>query len=135
MAGSPAVSRFRVARLASAENVSFPEDGIQGTPPTFELGPTNPGGALTTGMWFMLKRSGYQPDLRFDETPAEPVSPGFLVTIWIRDPVTRRWGACETFTADYDQIWVTWDLSPAQIYVQIANILNPGFIDVHWSEQ
>ena len=107
-----------------------PTDGSidnDGTPPLLTMSPVSGSGMLTTGLLFMLKSP--------PSSNAVAGAGGFTVTPWIRDPVTQKWASGASFSADYDQMFSTFDFDACDLYFTFANVAADGIIFIGISEQ
>lgn len=124
--GQADLTAARVRRIIAGTHADAPVDGE--TEPDFVLSPQSPAGP-TTGFLLILKAPS--------SAPAVPTGEGdtFTITPWIRNPVTKVWGAGEATAMGYNQAFTTGDVDAAELYFQIGNVLEGGDIDFHVAEQ
>jgi hypothetical protein len=86
----------------------------------------------TTGLMFMLTAlvgAG-------SESSAEPTDPdGFIVTVWVRNPVNAQWGDTQAIQVPFGE-WVrTFDFNGGDLYFQFAGFDDASnFLDLHLVE-
>lgn len=120
----PRLTRGRIVRLGTAAIANAPNDG--GTNPHLIMSPKTPTGVVTTGIAIGLKAAG-----------AEAVASGFLVTVWVLQPIYGYWFKCAPVALQYDEFADSFDINPAGLYFQVtaASVAVAGSIDFHCMEQ
>jgi hypothetical protein len=96
-----------------------------GTPPDFVTSPMRADGLTpTSGVMFTLK----SPANGIPGQPAaEAIDPaGFLVTVWVRDSVTRNWAATSQIQVPYDEWVSSFDFNGGDLYFQLGGVDNTG---------
>jgi hypothetical protein len=134
-------SAGRVIRLNMGLHEFAPVDPIVATTggPVVSASPTEPdivtsplradGLVPTSGVMFLFKElvgAG-------SDGSAEPNDPsGFLVTVWVRNPVNSQWGNTDPLRVPFNQWIRTFDFNGGDIYFQITDFDDAdNFLDVH----
>jgi hypothetical protein len=115
----------RTARIATSTHGSAPTDGT--TEPDIMLSPVAPGGLPTTGFLIGLKAPS--------SGSATAGAGGFTVTVYCRDPVTKRYFSFLSQSISYGELWGTADIDAAELYFTFGNVSVAGNIDVMIAEQ
>lgn len=103
------------------QNVSF-------TQPMFVMSPVTPHGLPTTGCLFQLQASARS-------TSATAGVGGFTVTPWMFDPFSYHWASGDDFSADYGELFTTFDFDAGGLYFTVANVAVAGVILIGICEQ
>lgn len=118
-------------RIGTAAAATAPTNGV--TEPHYTLSNRTPWGAYTTGFLWSLHLPTAGPN-----AAATPGAGGFSVTVWVRNPVTRRWTNYSEITGvDEREAVVTYDTGPTELFFQIAagSVAGNGDLDVEILEQ
>lgn len=96
--------------------------------PMFTMSPVASTGMVTTGILFQLQHA-------VRTTLAVPGGGGFTVTPWIFDPFGGFWASGTAFTADYGQVFTTFDFDASGLYFTLDNISVDGSLMIGIAEQ
>jgi hypothetical protein len=130
------VSGQSVALRTNTDGIkNAPNNGsgvFSGTAPHLTMSPVTPTGLPTMGAQLSISLQ-----LGGIKSPAVPVATGFIVTVWVRNPITYTWRKMSPMTfatagaSDTDVFFVTEDLDASEIYFQVAaaSVSVDGFID------
>jgi hypothetical protein len=98
------------------------------------------GSAPCSGLMFMLKNPSI--GVFYGALPEAPE--GFIVTVYVRNPVTDQWGSTGEIQIPYDEWWRTFDFNGGDLYFQIGGVAvppvgavginRPSAVDVHLVE-
>jgi hypothetical protein len=125
-------NRSNGGRIISLPQISFGANpnGAPPQAPHIRLASKAPNGLPTTGFLFSL----------YDVTGGvtTPTAPGFIVQIWLWNPVAQRWQSFAAKTAvNFDELYESYDVDGGcELYFQITNIAaGAGNIGVSVCEQ
>lgn len=121
------LSAGHVVRITTAAHAAAPTDGSAGTAPDYVSSALTPDGQPVASVAVLLK----SPTAPAAVTAATALAGGFTVTVWMRNPITRQWGATASFSAAYDQWFTTGDFRGGELFFQIANVNVAGSLDVN----
>lgn len=104
----PRVQRFHQLLLQTV-NMDPPFDNPS-TPPQFTLTPRAPTDNATLCATFM-----------YNLPPGTQAQPPFVVTPWVRDPVTGFWGSCASSRPLMDRQLFNFEIDAAEVFFHFAD--------------